>query len=202
MMMVLAVLAFITVPVHGVLVKETCLNTTHVELEYNYTLTTAGSSVDYVYTQVHHCTNNCTNNKCEATDIRANITPVWFVYGLGTLLLSLGTLLGIPFGKFAGKEEEFETRKEFKGGFDTRMVVRYMFFFVGFYLLYLSGSMARRISYAYGGRGDVTSATGTATLVMMITMVLFLFVFVIESLFSILKWMGERKMEKWRPRGM
>jgi len=102
--------------------------------------------------------------------------------------LGLGTALGIPYGKFSEKEE-------IMSGFDTTIVVRYMFFFIGFFLIYLSLGMSRRIDSMYGGGANITKATGTSTMVVMITMVLFLIILVVETLFTILKYLGETRLD-------
>jgi len=115
------------------------------------------------------------------------------VYGIGTVLLVLGTMMGMPFGKFEGKEKI--------SGFDTTLVVKYMFFFVGFFFLYLSLGMTVRLSSVYSGESNITGAVNTATMVVMITMMLFLFIFVVELLFTVLKWWDFRKQKKWENRG-
>jgi len=113
------------------------------------------------------------------------------MYGVGVSLLTLGTVLGIPYGKLVGRED-------IRPGVDTTVVVKYSFFFVGFYLMYLSLAMSRRIGALYGGGTNIVGASSTGTMVIMLTMVLFLFVFVIEFIFTVLKsLMDDAKERKW-----
>lgn len=188
---IIILLSLLVLPIsaQALIVKEECLNSTHIEESYNFTLTENGASTDYVFYQLLECTNGCSNNKCNTTESSVDMNSVWLVFAIGISLLVMGTLLGMPFGKLSGKEVVGKW-------FDTQMAVRYLFFFVGIFFLYLSLTMARRIGADYGGIGDVTSATDTATMVTLITIVLFLFLFIVETLFYIVKRIGDANLKK------
>jgi hypothetical protein len=145
-----------------------------------------------------HCNYNCTNSDCAGSNVSTDMSSVWLVYGTGVVLLVLGTILGIPFGRISGEN------KDVKKGFNTTMVVKYIFFFVGLFLVYLSLGMAKRVGTVYGSEGKISDATDTAVMVMMITIILFLIVFVIEFIFGVLKSMIEsakfKKEDEWRGR--
>jgi len=191
----LSILIFMPSVAQAVMVNETCLNDTHLYVTFEYTLDVNGAETTYIYNQTHQCTNNCTNNKCVGTAYAVDMTSVWLVYGVGVSLLVLGTALGVPFGKLVGKED-------ISPGWDTTTMVRYVFFFVGFLLVYLSLSMASRISSIYGGDANVIGAANTAVMVMQITLVLFLFVFFIELIFFVLKYYIKSEYDKkWSMRG-
>ena len=171
--------------------KAICIDDRTLEINtsiYVYKNSTTPTNIT-VQKQIN-CTYACTNGKCEGEIVAGDINAMWLIYATGTVLLILGTILGIPYGKFTGQEEIYK-------GFDTTLVVKYMFFFVGFFLIYLSLGMCRRMEYVSGGEGNVIGATDTATMVIMITMMLFLFIFVIELLFTVLKWwMHKKDVEK------
>lgn len=145
-----------------------------------------------------HCPYNCTNSDCAGTSVNSDMNSVWLVYGTGVVLLVLGTILGIPFGRIAGEN------RDVKKGFNTTMVVKYIFFFVGLFLVYLSLGMARRTGMVYGSDMGVSSGNDTAVMVMMITIILFLFVFVVEFIFGLLKSMIDtaklKKEDEWKNR--
>lgn len=191
----LSILIFMPSVAQAVMVNETCLNDTHLYVTFEYALDIGGSSTVYKYDQTHHCTNNCTNNKCVGTTYAVDMTSVWLVYGVGVSLLIMGTALGVPFGKLVGKED-------ISTGWDTTTVVRYVFFFVGFLFVYLSLSMTSRISSIYGGDANIVRAANTAVMVMRTTLLLFFFVFFVELIFYIVNYYMKTQYEKkWRPRG-
>jgi hypothetical protein len=131
---------------------------------------------------------------CFGTDATGSINAMWIIYATGSLFLVLATILGIPYGKMTGGEE-------IKSGFDTTIVIKYIFFFVGIYLMYLSLSMSYRNVNIYGGESGILGGTNTAVMVIMITLILFIFVFVIETLFWILKRsLTIKEEEKWGER--
>lgn len=173
----------------AVMVKETCMNATYLLTTYEYNMTTTGTTTEYNYTQIHNCTAGCNDNRCEATNIEADTSLMWIVYLTGVVLLSIATFLGIPFGKLVGKEDVVE-------GWDTRLVPRVLFFFIGLYLVYLSLGMSRRIGTMYGAESDVAAAGGVAALVMSTTIILFLFVFVLDFWFGFLKGFIEEVRDK------
>jgi len=194
-MIALVLLGMAAVPAHAVMVKESCMNDTHLLISYNYSLVTDGTSSDIGYEQIFNCTNNCTNNKCNATEHEVDTMAMWLVYASGAMLFILGVIMGVPYGKLVGKED-------IRPGWDTTTVVRYIFFFVGFLLVYLSLAMASRLSSVYGGDANITGAADTAVMVMQLTLVLFLFVFFIELIFYTLDYyMKSGHDKKWKMRG-
>lgn len=172
--------------------KAICIDNRTLEINtsiYVYKNSTTPTNIT-VQKQVN-CTYACTNGKCEGEITAGDTNALWLTYATGTVLLILGTVMGIPYGKFTGQEE-------IRKGFDTTLVVKYMFFFIGFFLVYLSLGMVRRMEFVSGGESNILSATDTAVMVIMITMMLFLFIFVIELLFTILKWWTHKKeVEKY-----
>jgi len=179
----------------GVFIAESCLNATHIQRSYEYNTSVGAEPTLYNYTQVSQCTNNCTDNKCNAMEPRVDINAMWVTFGAGLSFLLIGMALGMPFGKFVGKEE-------ITAGWDTTIMVRYIFFFIGFYLVYLSFGMSRRVSAIYGGDANITDAASTATMVMRITMTLFLIVMMVETVFYILKYYQESSYsKKWGEQG-
>jgi len=191
--MVTVLMLIVSAPVGAVYVKEECLNNTHLQISWDFDLTVAGSTTNYTYTQTHNCTYGCNNDRCEGTASDADLSMAWFVFAVGGVLLVLGTVLGLPFGRFAEKKTDRP--------FDTTMVIKYIFFFVGLFLMYSSLSMIRRAGILYGAESDVVDAVDVATMVIMITIILFLFIFVIEFIFGFLKQMMDSAKEKkwgWR----
>lgn len=182
-------------------IMKTCTsdNILQVNTTYYVTNLTDGRAIATLGTTKNiYCIYNCTNNDCAGSSVSSDMSSVWLVYGTGVILLVLGTILGLPFGRISGENTDV------KKGFNTTMVVKYIFFFVGLFLVYLSLGMARRVGMVYGGETAVSSATDTAIIVMMITIILFLFVFVVEFIFSILKSMMEsrklKKEDEWKER--
>ena len=172
--------------VSAVTVRETCLNDTHKVETFEYVMTEDGVTTTYNYTQTHLCLYNCSNSsgRCAGTDREADSTMMWLTYASGVVLLILGTALGIPYGKLMQREEI--------KGFDTMMVVRYMFFFVGFYLVYLSLGMSSGLARLYGGGTDIIGAMDTSAMIITFTLVLFLFMFVIEFVGYVIKMLQRR----------
>ncbi|MBK5093183.1 MAG: hypothetical protein JJE48_06680 [Actinobacteria bacterium] len=191
MFVVLFALMLLASPAAAVMTSERCLNDTHLELYYSYNLTTDGTAEEIVYNQTHLCANNCTSNRCEGTDVSADMMQAYMVGGLGIFLLLLGVWLGMPYGKVAGTEQ-------IKPMWDVQIVIRYMFFFLGLYFVYMSMAMVRRVGDVYGAHSDVVDATGVAVLVLSIVLYLFLIVFITDVLFYILKVIGDRKDEKYK----
>ena len=59
---------FLSLPtVNAIYVKETCLNDTHIQTEFDFDLEIEGITTDYIYIQVHNCTHGCFNDKCRGT---------------------------------------------------------------------------------------------------------------------------------------
>jgi len=186
--LILALVLTIGSPVQAVFVKESCLNATHLELTYEYQLITDGASSLLNYTQIHHCTNNCTLDKCLGMFDEGDITSVWVIAAIGGILLILGTWLGIP------RADIPETTRT--GLISSRDVAKYLFFFAGFYLMFLSLGTASRMGSMYGSDANVTRAMNTAVMVINWILYMFLFIFVLEFAASILKWMDNlRKSE-------
>jgi len=191
---ILATLLLMPTAAQGIMVNETCLNQSHLLVTFEYSLDVDDTVTVYKYSQIHECTNNCTDNKCDAMDASVDMNAMWITFGAGLLFLVLGAAMGIPFGKIVGKEE-------ITAGWDTTIMVRYIFFFIGFYLVYLSFGMARRVSAIYGGDENITGAASTATMVMRLTMTLFLLVMFVETLFYIIKYYQESSYsKKWGER--
>jgi heme/copper-type cytochrome/quinol oxidase subunit 2 len=110
------------------------------------------------------------------------------------ILLVLGTVLGMPTARIMEQDKT-------KLGFDTTIVIKYIFFFIGLYFVYLSLGMSRRMSTTYGSESTITGATDTAAMVMTITLGLFIFIFVLEFLFTTLKMFKEAaEQKKWGQR--
>lgn len=189
------IVALMVVPVaaQAILVNETCLDNVSIRIHYNYTECVADACTSQNFTQIQECSNNCTNDRCIGIDKEGDVAGMWITYATGSLFLILGTALGIPYGKFVKKEDmTFD--------WDTTMVIRYVFFFIGFYLMYLSLGMATRISSFYSGDTNIVGALSTSTTVITLTMLVFLFIFVLETLFFIIRIMGEEGERKFRMR--
>lgn len=188
------IVAFLIIltPACAVTVRESCYNDTHKLETFEYVLTEDGTDTVFNYTQLHLCLYNCSNSSgtCYGSDKEGDTMQMWMVFGLGAFLLTLGTVLGIPYGYLAGKGRIDK--------FDTRMVVRYLFFFVGFYLTYLSLGIARRIGANYGGVYEITGATEATINVMTWVLMLFAFMFVLEFMFTTFgMWKVRKEREKW-----
>lgn len=180
-------------------VNKSCISDNILQVNNTYYVTNSSGLTQQIdLTKEIYCPYNCTNNDCAGSNISSDMNSVWLVYGTGVVLLVLGTILGLPFGRISG--ENTDTKK----GFNTTMVVKYIFFFVGLFLVYLSLGMARRTGMVYGSEAGISSGNDTAVMVMMITILLFLFVFVIEFIFGLLKSMMEsrklKKENKWKER--
>lgn len=158
-------------------VNQTCINDYTLQINSTHWV----GSTEINITSIRNCPYNCTNNECAGSSVEADMSSVWLIYGTGCVLLILGTILGIPFGRIAG------TNKDTEKTFNTSMVVKYIFFFVGLFLVYLSLGMARRVGQVYGADTSISNASDTAVMVMMITIILFLLVFIVEFVFSIIK---------------
>jgi len=194
LVVVAVLLIYSAVPVEAILVNETCLNSSHLYVSFEYILDVDGTSTTYKFNQTHECTNNCTDNRCDAMDASVDMSSMWVTFGAGLMFLVLGTALGVPFGKMVGKED-------IRSGWDTTMMGRYIFFFIGFYLVYLSFGMSRRVSAIYGGDENITSAASTATMVMRITMSLFLIMMFVETVFYVLQYYQQSSYNrKWKMR--
>ena len=153
----------------------------------NFTLSgTSNQSIYYYQTCQFGCDN--TTGDCSGIDSSSSINAMWITYATGALFLVLGTVLGIPYGN--------KTK-----GFDTTIVVKYSFFFIGLFLMYLSLSMSYRNTQIYGGESNILGGVNTSIMVIMITLLLFLFIFFVELFFGTIKTMWEsRKAEKWQER--
>jgi hypothetical protein len=160
----------------------------------SFTNMTIGGSSSNTFSYYTNCPSGCNNatGTCNGTNGSASINGMWLTFAIGSLFLVLGTVLGIPYGKMTGEEEI----RGAKGGFDTTIVIKYIFFFVGLFFIYLSLSMAYNNVNLYGGEQNTLGGINTTLLVMIIVTVLFLFVFVIEILFWALKKSFTLKEEK------
>jgi hypothetical protein len=136
---------------------------------------------------------NSATGTCNGTNDVGSENAMWLTYATGSIFLVLGTILGIPYGKLSGEEK--------LKGFDTTIVVKYLFFFVGLMLMYLSFGMASRNVSIYGGEANILGGVNTSLLVIMITFVLFIAIFVIEFFFYTLRSVFTiRKERKWEER--
>lgn len=184
-------LIYAAAPAQAIMVNETCLDANTLFVSFEYNLDVDGENTIYKWNQTHECTNECSDNKCNVMDAGVDMSAMWITFVAGLIFLVIGTIMGVPFGKIVGKEE-------ITAGWDTTMMVRYIFFFIGFYLVYLSFGMSRRVSAVYGGDENITDAAGTATMVMRITMTLFLIMMFVETLFYILKYyQNVEYVKKW-----
>ena len=75
-----------------------------------------------------------------------------------------------------------------------------MFFFVGFFLVYLAFGTTRRIGIVYASESNIVEAMDTSTMVIMLTLMLFLFMFVIELLFYVINTWKRNIEQKGEPR--
>lgn len=78
----------------GVLVKETCVNDTHVQLTYEYNDTDEGATVTSNYhEQVHECTFNCSSitNTCRDVGESDLTGQILLTGGIAFLFMWLGT---------------------------------------------------------------------------------------------------------------
>lgn len=179
-------------------VNQSCITYNTLEVNTTNYITTSTGTEQVDLTSHIYCPYNCSNNACIGSNLSSDMGSIWIVYGTGVIFLVLGTVLGIPFGRITGEN------KDVKKGFNTTMVVKYMFFFVGLFLVYLSLGMVRRTGMVYGSDTGVSSANDTAVMVMMITIILFLFVFIVEFIFGLLKSMMEsaklKKENEWKER--
>ena len=194
-MRILYSLALVLLLLPGVFaVNQTCINDYTLQINSTHWV----GSTEINITSIRNCPLNCTNNECAGSSVEADMSAVWITYATGVVLLVLGTILGIPFGRMTGEN------KDVRKGFNTTMVVKYIFFFVGLFLVYLSLGMARRTGMVYGADSGVSSGSDTSIMVIMITIMLFLLVFIVEFIFGLLKRMMEtakvKKDNKWRGR--
>jgi hypothetical protein len=162
-------------------VTNYCYNSTMAFFNYTF----AGAA----YYQT--CNLGCNNatGVCYGSDSSSSNSSMWITFAVGSIFLTLGCFLGMPYGKLSGQEN-------IKGGFDTTIVIKYVFFFVGLFFMYLSLSMSYSNVNLYGGTTNTLGGINTTTLVMAIIVVLFLFVFVIELIFHALKKSFAIKEEK------
>jgi hypothetical protein len=168
-------------------VNTTCIdnNTLQVNTSYigegsaNFTLNTSKEI---------YCINGCVNNACIGTSVSPDTSQIWMVFSVGTAMLLVATILGLPIG------QESDIRK----GFNFGMVVKYIFFFVGIFLVYLSMGMMRKIGVTYSGDIGISGGMDTAVMTMMITMILFIIVFVVEFFFNTLKFFKEHSMDEMK----
>lgn len=173
-------------------INRTCLDNETLQINTTYYIETSDGLSEIEVSKNEYCAFGCTNGECEGSSVEGDMAQIWLTFGAGTVMLVLGVVLGLPFGKFAGEE------KGIKKPFNTTMVVKYIFFFLGFFLVYLSFGMVRRLGSVYGGESNITDAVDTATMTMMITMIVFLIVFVVEFIFYVIKRQMEMvKEKKW-----
>ena len=180
-----------------ILLSTTLISAVDISSNYCYDENTSATnfilsgSLNNTFNYYTNCPFGCNNDTglCNGTNDSSSNNAMWITYATGSIFLILGTILGIPYGKLTGEEK-------IKTGFDTTIIIKYMFFFVGLFLMYLSLSMASRNVNIYGGESNILGGINTSVLVIMVTMVLFLFIFIIEILFYFLKNMFTKKQEK------
>jgi hypothetical protein len=153
----------------------------------NHTYSIISNGVETAGWFPQNCT--CVNNACAGSDSSSDTSQIWMVYGTGVVLLVLAIVLGMPIG------HQYE---EYKKQFNTTIVVKYLFFFIGLFLVYLSMGMMKRLGMTYGGDQNITNSTTTTTMVMMWTIIIFLFIFMLEFIASIITWINERALKKDR----
>jgi hypothetical protein len=176
-------------------VNTTCIDDNTLQVNTSYTGTGASDFTINISNEIY-CPFGCSNNQCEGSSIQSSMGSIWMVYGTGTIMLVLAVILGLPFGKFAEKDD-----KEMKKPFNTTIVVKYLFFFIGLFLEVLALGMMKRASDVYGSETNITGGLNTAMMVIIITLGLFVFIFVLEFLFGIIKNMMEtKKLEDWGER--
>ena len=142
-----------------------------------------------------NCTYGCDNTTgaCFGSNPTSSVNAMWLTFAVGSLFLVLATVLGLPYGNLTGEKK--------KAGFDTTIVIKYMFFFVGLYLMYLSMGMAYRNTEIYGGESNIMGGVNTSVMVIMITLILFLFVFFLEFFWTtIMNLWNSRKSKEWEER--
>lgn len=176
-------------------ITETCVNGTHIKRVTDI-YACDGTGCEYFNsTETSLCRQNCTSDQCTGEEPKVDMAAMWLTFSAGFGFLILGTVLGVPFGKLVGKED-------IRPGWDTTTIVRYMFFFIGFFLVYLSLSMGSRLGTVYAGDENIIGAVDTSVMVMLITMLLFLFVFFVEIIFYVLNYyMKSEYDKKWKMRG-
>lgn len=180
-------LALLTAPATAVLVTETCFNATHVQEKYDYTQTVGGEVITYNYTQIQLCSFNCTSGKCAGTNHAVDSTSAVIVFVGGFVFMIMGMLFfGTPLGLMAGNAPV---------SWDTRLVARYLFFFVGLYLVFLGSSMFNRVNMTYGATAGITGAENAATIMLSIMIIAMLFFTVVDLMLAIVKWIGQERYD-------
>jgi hypothetical protein len=171
--------------------QKVCEDNTTLGITYNFTF--AGSFYNYFMNKT--CQFGCNNvtGDCYGTNGTSSTNAMWITFAAGTIFLSFGVILGIPYGKLSGEEK--------LRGFDTTIVVKYLFFFVGLFLMYLAMSMSYNNVNLYGGENNILGGVNTTIMVMMITLLLFIVVFVLEFIFFTMKSAFTlNKNKKWEER--
>lgn len=179
----------------------TCLSDKILQVNTTYYINRTGNVTPIEISKEIYCPYDCTNGTCEGTSPESSTSSVWIVYGIGTVMLILGTAIAL-FGRFMKLGGEVGGEKTGLSKYiDTTMIVKYMFFFIGLFLLYLSLGMARRTASVFGSETNIISGVDTATMVVMLTIGFFLIVFLVEFLFSILNMYREWTIrKKWGER--
>ena len=179
---------FLLSPISLALSTQKCLDANSLNVT---TVINSGGS-DVVISETKNCTYGCSNGQCGGTNISGDTSSVWLIYGTGTVLLVLGVLLGIPIGN---------QQKEIKKSFNFSVVFKYIFFFVGLFLVYLSMGMMRRMNTLYGSDANMTSGMEGSINVIVWTMGIFIFIFVVEFIYNLIKYVSEiridEKKKKW-----
>lgn len=123
----LILLSFIASPVQAIYVKETCLNTTHINFWYNYTLDTDGTVSIVNFNQTHECTDGCSNNRCtdptEERVIFSGLTGVIATAFLSALLCWLGLKFESP-----ATIDSSAVKKIFEGAIKIIFIISGIFF--------------------------------------------------------------------------
>lgn len=180
------ILMFILGAVMGGLIAATIANAANYCIDSD-TMVSNETIQGTLVTTMQDCPYGCVNNECSGTNISADTTSIYLTAGAGVVMLVLGVVLGLPIGR---------QEKEMSKGFNTTIVVKYIFFFLGMFLMYMSMGMTRRLGTVYGSDANITDATDTVTMVMLWISILFLFIFVIEFIAGVIKKVSEIRVEK------
>lgn len=183
-------LLLIASPVYAA-VTQACVDNATLRINQTYYVNNDGTQTEIWIANDEPCPFGCSDGKCDGSNIESESMGVWLTYGTGAILLILGTAMGLLARKQTDPNDESR-------GFDLTMVARYMFFFIGLFLLYMSYGMANRLGIVYGMESNVTSSLNTTGIVILITILLFLFMFSLEVLVLALRYFKESGRQKKR----
>lgn len=188
----LMALAVLLPLVSAVTVRESCYNVTHKLETFEYVLTEDGTATTFNYTQLHKCETNCSSGECTGTYEEGDRMSMWMVYGVGMVLLIIGTFMGKLFNRvFSGESSPLKLLSIENG-------IKFVFFFAGLFLINLAMGMGRGIVTEYGGSTTVMQGMFTVNAIISWTMYIFLFVFLLELFFSVMASIKLRQeKEKW-----